>query len=1043
MIFSLTSRGLISCISAFALSSCFALSAIADDIDVYNAKIANQKKPNVLFVLDYSGSMASSINGVPKITILKNAMAELLDNNLNRINAGLGPMYDTKTTGIKWPISELSADANTVDPGIPAGMFTVRDMIKQQVDAGSTGVATATVDALVQSAKYYRGLPVTHNDTTITSNHKPDLWDGISGEYAGGFENASLASTYSPSNAYNEDLSGIYYCDDYSTSGGPDFCADKTVFNCVARTPGDAQTAGFERFTNLWGNYQQCQYTRNAAWVGARYNSPATQTCQSNSIILISDGLPNVVTDGASLQSVAGTSLSGCEDLSTSTFAASTSYSTGGNCAIEILQALSSTDVNPSIAGSAVKTYTIGFDLDNVGETFMRQLAVAGDGDFYSADEPGELSDALNAILDEILGGSENFAELSIDVNNATFSHDNRAYFSLFAPGTRQSWQGNLKGYFVESGGLVDITGNAATVVSAGGLQFSETAQSFWSSEVDGNDVLKGGASAKLANATRNLYTYVGDTIPSGGVNLASGSGNLLQSTNSSITAEMMGLASGSTQRETALDWIQTAPMGDPLHTKSVTLNYGTSRVVYISTNQGFLHAFDASNPVDYATGIDTSGGNELFAFMPKRLLANLPALEANSNDPGHIYGLDGSITRWHDDLDNDGVVDTGETVLLIVGMRRGGNAYYALDVSNPLSPVLKWKIDGDDADFPRLAQSWSRMSLIKVSDGGTHKKVLAFAAGYDAALQDDSTGLVESKGNAIYMIDKDKNKLWEVDSDDHDDMDYSIASDLTIINSDSDTESLADRIYVGDVAGQLWRVDFGDIDNTPEVEKLADFRAENQKFFYPPSVAFNQSYSGNYLSITIGSGNRTDPLEQSIVNNLYMIRDTAIATSLPAGFTTVTHSLLHDATNNPIESTNSSTASDAALDLESKRGWRIRLPAGEKSLSSPITFEGKVLATTFLADPSVSDSLCGYTTMGKLYSMRVDNAAPLGFSSDDPPPPPGDPNSRTRLLNGTGIPSSPVIVFPENSGNVQIYVDKEAVGLFDQTINSVYWHAR
>ncbi len=272
-------------------------------------------------------------------------------------------------------------------------------------------------------------------------------------------------------------------------------------------------------------------------------------------------------------------------------------------------------------------------------------------------------------------------------MDKANFSHDNRVFFNLFSPGIRRSWQGNLKGYFVDSTGLVDINGDKATALSEHGEQFAETTQSFWSDDIDGNKVAKGGASAKLPGSTRNLYTYTGTSIAAIGQPLAGVADNRLESGNDAITAEMMGLPSGSPLRETSLDWIQDAPMGAPLHSNSVQVSYGSRDVVYVMTNQGLLHAIDATAPTVLGGG-DTTGGDELFAFMPKRLLSHLPAIKENRNTGSHIYGLDGQITRWHTDINNDGVVNNGEKLLLILGMRRGGTAYYALDVSDPEAPA-------------------------------------------------------------------------------------------------------------------------------------------------------------------------------------------------------------------------------------------------------------------------------------------------------------------------------------------------------------------
>lgn len=1034
-----------------ALLLCLTSASQADDIDVYTAQLAAQQKPNILFVLDYSGSMRGDIFGsyadngnAKKIDILKSAMHTVLNNNVDYINAGIGSLYSRTTTGIRWPVSELSADASTIDPSITPGNYTVADIMGMQIDERNAGGGTATVDALVEAAQYFRGDAVTHNDSNPAdgSRHEPATWDSVDERYEGGNTSAATASSYSPSNAYDTNYSQTFYCNDYSSSGGPNYCEGKSTSACTLMSTLDAPTAGFERLENLWGNYSRCEYYRNRDWMGARYNSPITQNCQANTIVLISDGQPTYLNDGESLRSIVGTGVSGCEDLSLSIFNMPDGMQTEGNCGPEVVRTLANTDLNPDIIGSRVNTYTVGFNVEGPGKEYLKLLAAEGQGSFFSANEPEELNEALSAIVDQVLGGSENFAELSIDVDKANFSHDNRAFFGLFTPTSRRSWQGNLKGYFVDDTGLVDINGLAATTATDNGTQFAETAHSFWSDAVDGNAVIDGGANEQLQTSTRQLYTFTGDVIPSTGVALAGVAANRLDSSNAQITTSMMGLPTGSVQRELALDWIATAPMGDPLHSKSVQVDYGSRKVVYLMTNQGLLHAIDASTPTVSGSG-DRSGGEELFAFMPQRLLANLPELQQNSNAGGHIYGLDGGITRWHSDTNNDGIVNNGERLLLILGMRRGGTAYHALDVSNPGSPRLQWVIDDLNADFPRLAQSWSRMSLINVRDGSNERKVLAFAAGYDADMQDPVNEPAASKGNAIYMVDDRGRLLWEVDNSNHAAMQYSIASDLTII--DSDRDGLADRIYVGDLAGQLWRIDFDDIGSTPDVTLLADLDdGDHQPLFYAPSVALNRSGGEQYLSVSVGSGNRTNPLLAGLQNSIYMIRDVDVTKGPPASsFSTIEPGDLFDASSDTISSADTHVARDAQEDLDDARGWRIALATNEKALSRLVTFEGKLLATTFEADAYIDPLTCSYTTTGRLYMMDIDNASPIPDLNGSSTVNDSNPAARQRALGSSGIPSSPVIVFPKGSGSVQVIVDKEAVNLIDQRVSRVYWHAR
>ena len=155
---------------AFALAAtcALALPAQADDIDVYTASVAAQKKPNVLFVLDYSGSMNEDIaggdastSGLPrKIDVLHDAMEDVLGKNVGAIRAGIGSIYSDFASGVRWPVSELGADAHDVDPAIPPGALSAREAMLTQLERHGPGGTTRTVDALVEAAMYFRGGPV-------------------------------------------------------------------------------------------------------------------------------------------------------------------------------------------------------------------------------------------------------------------------------------------------------------------------------------------------------------------------------------------------------------------------------------------------------------------------------------------------------------------------------------------------------------------------------------------------------------------------------------------------------------------------------------------------------------------------------------------------------------------------------------------------------------------------------------------------------------------------------------------------------------------
>ena len=1038
-------------ILALAATALLALPAAADDIDVYTARIAAQKKPNILFVLDYSGSMNEDVDGNDarrsgrprKIDVLKDAMDGVLEANVGKIRAGIGSIYDSTAGGVRWPVSELDADAHDIDPAIPEGALTAREVMLSQLDRQQAGGHTRTVNALVEAATYFRGglVPNSGRDAGSATAYRSDTWDVAARRYAGGDGHAPIGASYRqpevPDPAYWRELferGELGTCRDYGVSGGENLCAGKTIVQaeCTRKEGGRRQ-----------GAYLECRHLPEDSPIGARYRSPIEGQCESNAIVLISDGLPDRYRDTPALREVLGLDPASrsplpCESLKASVFPR-VADDTDGDCGPEVVRRLASVPQRPGIPDSTVRTYTVGFGLEGAGQDYLDLLGAAGRGGSFSADSRATLNEALRRIVDDAAGRAESFVELSLDVDRASFSHDGRAYFSLFTPGRGRGWSGNLKGYFLDGEGFRDADGAPALVTDERGTRFADAARSFWSRAPDGNVASAGGASGRLGDGPRTLYTFLGGPgdVPAAGVDLARSAAHRLASDNAAITPAHLGAATSAAVRTAALDWLHAAPMGDPLHSRSVSVDYGTRQVVYVATNQGLLHAIDATAPT--APG-ERGGGAELFAFMPRRLLPNLVPLSTDAGGvEDHVYGLDGPITRWHDDLDGDGVVDGEDTVLLIVGMRRGGEAYHALDVTDPTRPRLAWTLDASTPGFAELAQSWSRASLVRVGDGDGERRVLMFGGGYDPIL-DGGGPPRPSRGNAVFVVDRAGRLVAKFT---HPDMRHAIAADPTVIDSDAD--GLADRLYAADLGGQVWRVDFDDPANAADtvVTRLASLAGgARQPFFAAPSVARNRGANGEYLSIALGSGDRTEPLDESSANAFFMIRDENVAKGPPARpLPPATPARLYDATANRLGSDDPAVAAAARAALEAARGWRVRLAPGEKSLSRLTSFDGELLATTFAPDATDTDP-CRFPSVRRFYRMDIGTAVPVATDAATETTL-VDGGGRARRLGGQGIPSSPLVVFPRGASEARILVDREPVGTVGQRLARVYWHAK
>ena len=203
----------------------------------------------------------------------------------------------------------------------------------------------------------------------------------------------------------------------------------------------------------------------------------------------------------------------------------------------------------------------------------------------FEASNYTTLSDSLKSIINLISGEVDDFSGITVNIKSSSFSSDNRAFINLFTPSEKRAWDGNVKGYFLEGSGLKDT--NGVDILDANG-KILPAAQSFWSTSADGGIITEGGLSQKLRSGGRILYTYTGASDPVN-VNLSTSSEtHRILTANTALTAGLLAVPN-ETARTELLNWVQTAPMTDPLHAKPVVANYASGEVLFTMTNQGFL----------------------------------------------------------------------------------------------------------------------------------------------------------------------------------------------------------------------------------------------------------------------------------------------------------------------------------------------------------------------------------------------------------------------------------------------------------------------
>jgi type IV pilus assembly protein PilY1 len=195
----------------------------------------------------------------------------------------------------------------------------------------------------------------------------------------------------------------------------------------------------------------------------------------------------------------------------------------------------------------------------------------------------------------------------------------------------------------------------------------------------------------------------------------------------------------------------------------------GRPEVVYAAANDGMLHCFDAHT------------GNESWAYVPKNQLPRLKTLM----DLGYCHDYFLNMTPVAYDIYFNGRWRT----VLIGGEAQGGSGLFALDVtsSSPDTVSVLW-----DINLAALKGSWNGPSLVR--DRTRSGYVLAVGTGYDTTT---------AQTNLLVLNPADGSVLST----------FALGSAVrgnkttkaTVV--DRDFDGYDDLLYLGDLAGNIWRI--------------------------------------------------------------------------------------------------------------------------------------------------------------------------------------------------------------------------------------------
>lgn len=261
-----------------------------------------------------------------------------------------------------------------------------------------------------------------------------------------------------------------------------------------------------------------------------------------------------------------------------------------------------------------------------------------------------------------------------------------------------------------------------------------------------------------------------------------------------------------------------------------LSANISRAPAVFVGANDGMMHAFNANN------------GDELFAYIPSWLGPKLSLLANTTYINNHQSYVDSTPVVAEAKIGVGSTASDWKTVL-VSGTGAGGPGVFALDVTNPVAFTTTnalWEFTkADDADMgfvvgqPRIV----KMRTSTPTAVPTYRWFAAVASGVNNYVA-DGAGLFSSTGNpALFLLalDKPVGAAWTamgstpnyykivlpIDST----LSTTMATGLINFRPIFGTQGEVTQIFMGDLHGKLWKLDFSLRDTSQwQMGKLSSF---------------------------------------------------------------------------------------------------------------------------------------------------------------------------------------------------------------------------
>jgi len=709
---------------------------------------------------------------------------------------------------------------------------------------------------------------------------------------------------------------------------------------------------------------------------------------------------------------------------------------------------------NPGAGLDDVPILTIGFSQNVDANSPLSCMSSQTGGQFYAASSATELAAAISNVVNLMDEKDRSFLPVTVSPEpvalGSSFNNEFLLTLPVFVPRNGSSvWDGHYYAFRINpehpTPPMKDVVDQDGNVVG----QVVDTDQAQW----DAADQI---ASQISAGSRKIFYSRASGTgnwsVRSVFTTIHENATRLDEfKTWTGVAAdadalEMLSFVDGSSSR-------RAYPLGDIFHSKPVVVDPPNDfryffnnvhgyfedfmgpqkhrrRVAFVGSNDGLFHAIDAGfydrddggtwdNTFDLGTGL------ELFAYVPHAVLdpQDKPSvIKTQTFGTEQVYSVDGTITSADVFIDPSGGSSPSWRTVVLFGLRRGGRGVTALDVTQPDrvdsttgEPVLStypgclnggtncigpypkplWEFtadkdtDSDGDGEADLGLTWSAPAVARVKTSSGDAYVAFFGGGMPLRPGDPSDhrgrffyGLNVATGAIVYKVN----------------IGSPVPGGVAVLDQNDD--GFADRIYFGDTAGGLWRLDVTaeatdngggslgtsgwtltkiyEFDSLEVVDDSGTVTGSTPAMFYMTPKLVPVAFSGGTYTwgIAIGSGNRAQVGKMNGVRNrFYFVLD--------SGDTQRDESDLQGVDYNASTTGDDTSYFDPANGLF---GWYLRFRPNEKTTTDGIIVQERVVFATLEAVPpgTTGEGLCAAGGQGRIYQVYYTNVNPVNDTRDE-----------------------------------------------------------